>query len=67
MYTLDRKPTLKDCNSRGECWWWRTDGIEEVWELLVYDFNVLSYNERSPIYKYTCWAPYWAIPDPNSK
>jgi len=62
-------PKLSDANREGLCWWWRTDAdnskTEGQWELLQFDFAVFSYNSRCDWYKYTHWAPYWAIPNPD--
>lgn len=60
----ERLPSRGDFDDEGLCWWWRTDGLEEIWEQLVWDFDVLNYNTRSPHVKYTHWLPHWAIPAP---
>ena len=43
------------------CWWWRTDGVEDFWEPLEWDFRVLEYNKRGGNFQYTHWLPHYAI------
>jgi hypothetical protein len=56
-------PGPEDCDSEDQCWLWRTDGIEEFWELVIPSYNIHEYNWTSQ-WKYTHWLPHWALPVP---
>ena len=68
----DRLPTFKDSGPiYGEdrthlCWWWRTDGVEDFWETLEWDFKVRNYNNTDRPFKYTHWLPHYAIIAPKT-
>jgi hypothetical protein len=57
-------PGPEDCDAEGQCWLWRTDGIEEFWELVIPSYNIHEYNWTSQ-WKYTHWLPHWALPVPG--
>jgi hypothetical protein len=59
----ERLPGPEDCDSEDQCWLWRTDGIEEFWELVIPSYNIHEYNWTSQ-WKYTHWLPHWALPVP---
>lgn len=59
----DYLPDWHHRNKYDECWLWRTDGVEEFWELSILPHNVEEYN-KSSINKYTHWLPYYALPLP---
>jgi hypothetical protein len=61
----ERLPGPEDCDSEDQCWLWRTDGIEEFWELVIPSYNIHEYNWTSQ-WKYTHWLPHWALPVPRS-
>jgi hypothetical protein len=60
----ERLPGPEDCDAEGQCWLWRTDGIEEFWELVIPSYNIHEYNWTSQ-WKYTHWLPHWALPVPG--
>jgi len=62
----ERLPTEADCDAEDQCWLWRTDGIEEFWELVVPPNKLHEYNWTSQ-WKYTHWLPHWALPIPRSE
>jgi len=61
-----RLPRPKDCDAEDQCWLWRTDGIEEFWELVVPPNKIHEYNWTSQ-WKYTHWLPFHALPIPRSE
>lgn len=61
----DRLPGRDDCDKYDRCWLWRTDGVEEFWELVIIPHKVHEYNESS-LWNYTHWLPVHCIPHPNS-
>lgn len=62
----ERLPGPEDCDADGQCWLWRTDGIEEFWELVIPSYNIHEYNWTSQ-WKYTHWLPAHALPVPQQE
>jgi hypothetical protein len=62
----ERLPEPEDCDADEQCWLWRTDGIEEFWELVVPPNNIHEYNWTSQ-WKYTHWLPHHALPVPQQE
>jgi hypothetical protein len=60
----ERLPQREDCDKEDRCWLWRTDGVEEFWELAILPYKVHEYNESS-LWNYTHWLPHYAIPYPQ--
>ena len=61
----ERLPEAGDCDAEGCCWWWRTDGVEEHWELTSL-VNPVGHNAScSPHVSYGPWLPCHALPIPT--
>ena len=61
----ERLPGPEDCDEEGCCWWWRTDGVEEHWELTSLGDPIRHNESCAPHVSYTHWLPYTAIPTPT--
>jgi hypothetical protein len=65
MPVSERLPGPEDCDEEGCCWWWRTDGVEEHWELTSLGDPIRHNESCAPHVSYTHWLPYTAIPTPT--
>ena len=58
----ERLPGPEDCDAEGRCWWWRTDGVEEHWELISLR-DPIGHNESCASHvNYTHSLPHYALP-----
>jgi hypothetical protein len=54
------------CDAEGQCWWWRSDGVEEFWELTCVPDPISHNSKCAENVSYGPCLPAHALPTPRS-